>query len=114
MLTFLSIAWMGAKMIEVEVFELRFSRTVNGEQWWRIKPTTKQSRCTQCRFALANWDTSSDSRGGGGGGGAAAVEWGAVALEQGGTGYRQSWGRNDVKGGEGYNEIWNVFKRVKW
>jgi len=27
--------------MEVEVCELRFSRTVNGEQWWRIKPTTK-------------------------------------------------------------------------
>jgi len=50
---------------------------------WRTKPTTKQPRYTQCRSALANWDTSTDSRGGGGGGGAAAVEWGAVELEQG-------------------------------
>jgi len=27
--------------MEVEVCGLRFSRTVNGEQWWRTKPTTK-------------------------------------------------------------------------
>jgi len=83
MLTFFSIAWMGAKMMEVEVCGLRFSRTVNGEQWWRTKPTTKQPRCTQYRFTLANWDTNTNSGGGGGGGGAAAVEWGAVALERG-------------------------------
>jgi len=81
MLTFLSIVWMGAKMMEVEVCGLRFSRTVNGEQWWRTKPTTKQPRCTHCRFALVNWDTSTDS--GGGSEGAAAVEWGAVVLERG-------------------------------
>jgi len=49
----------------------------------RTKPTTKQPRCTQCRFALANWDTSTGSGGRGGGRGAADVEWGAVALERG-------------------------------
>ena len=53
------------------------------ETWWITKPTTKQLRCTQCRYALANWDTSIKSGGGGGGGGAAAVEWGAVAWERG-------------------------------
>jgi len=73
---------MGAKMMEVEGCRLRFSRTVNGE-WWRTKPTTKQSRCTQCRSALANWNTSTGSGGGGGGRGAAVVEWGAVAWERG-------------------------------
>jgi len=71
---------MSAKMMEVEVCGLRFSRTVNGEQWWRTKPTTKQLRCTQCRSALANWDTSTES--GGGGGGATAVEWGAGKVEE--------------------------------
>jgi len=31
MLTFLSIAWMGAKMMQVEVCVLQFVKTVNGE-----------------------------------------------------------------------------------
>jgi len=43
----------------------------------------QQPRCTQCRSALANWDTSTASGGGGGGRGATAVESGAVELERG-------------------------------
>jgi len=104
MLTFLSIAWMGAKMMEVEVCGLRFSRTVNGEQWWRTKPITKQLRCTQCRSALANWDTSTENGGGGGGGGggAAAVEWGAVAWERGAGKVEEERMWKVVKGIMGY------------
>jgi len=40
----------------------------------------QQPRCTQCRSALANWDTNTDS--GGGRRGVAAVEWGVVELER--------------------------------
>ena len=90
-------------MIEVEVCGLQFSLTVNGEQWWRTKPTTKQPRCTQCKSALANWDTSTESGGEGGGGGTAAVEWGAVAWERGA-------GKVEEKGCEGW---WRVLWDMK-
>jgi len=78
-------------MIQVEVCGLRFMKTVNEEP--RMENQRQQPKCTQCRSAVAKWDTSTDS--GGGGGGAAAVS--GVRM-----GCRQSGGRKDVKGGGGY------------
>jgi len=99
MLTFLSIAWMSAKMMQVEVCGLRFVKTVNGEPWMENQPQQPVTRCTQCRSAVAKWDTSIDS--GWGGGGAVAV--GGVWMGCSGVrmGCRQSGERKDVKGGEG-------------
>jgi len=83
---------MGAKMMQVEVCGLRFVKAVNGEP----TPATsnQQPRCTQCRSAVAKWDTSTNS----GGGGATTV--GRVRM-----GCRQSGERKDVQGGGGYYEV---------
>jgi len=44
MLTLFSLAWMGVKMMQVEVFGLRFVKTMNGEprmENQRQQPATK-------------------------------------------------------------------------
>ena len=60
-------------------------------QGWRTNASNQQPRCTQCRSAVAKWDTNTNS----GDGGATTV--GGVRM-----GCRQSGGRKDVKGGGGY------------